>query len=205
LKPKFRIQVENSAPSQAQAAKSVLWASSILSILGVNRVADLGCGRLRNLEILQKHFSEITLVDTEFQCSRISTLVPSIRGIRLKTIDDFMMERRTYEAVFLISVLHVIPKPRDRKESVLLAHSKLRKGGYLAVDVPTGESYYRQRCTKENRYSDGWLMGVGDVRTFYKNYLTSEFDQLISSNTSFTLFQKTYVDHHIIRIWQKSK
>ena len=68
MKKKFKIVVENSAPSQGKPAKSVAWASEILENLGVYRVVDIGCGRLRNLGTLRKFFSDITLVDTKLQC-----------------------------------------------------------------------------------------------------------------------------------------
>src|SRR5205814_5221487 len=120
------------------------------------------------------------------------------------TITEFEKARLKYEAIFLISVLHIIDKPRIRKSLVRLAHEKLKSGHFLVTDVPTGEAYYRQRCTSENRFGDGWVMGTASVKTFYKNYSALEFDRLVTSDTTFTLFRKISVDHHIVRIWQRN-
>ena len=72
---KYQIRVENSAPSQHKTARSVILASNILQRLEAKSAADLGCGRLRNLPILTGRFNEITLVDTELQCQRITGLL----------------------------------------------------------------------------------------------------------------------------------
>lgn len=204
MKSKYKIQVENSAPSQTQVAKSVVWASEKLASVGVAHVVDIGCGKLRNLKVLEKSFPQITLVDTELQCGRISDLVPTRKGVRLLSTKEFEAAHGKYHAIFFISVLHIIDKPRTRKKLILLVHDKLKSGGYLVTDVPTGEAYYRKRCTSENKYGDGWVMGTGNVKTFYKNYSAPEFERLITSNTTFTLHDKLSIDHHIIRMWQKN-
>jgi hypothetical protein len=205
LPENFKIQVENSAPSQNQPAKSVRWSSPLLHSQGVTTIADIGCGRLRNLRLLSKYFREITLIDTQIQCERISHLVPRRKGIRLLTIEEFKRDRHSYDAVFVISVLHIIPKPRLRRELLSLASSKLHNPGALVIDVPSGEHYYRQHCTSENRYRDGWTMGNGSVRTFYKNFHSKELDLLVASCTGLTLETVKSEDKHLIRIWRNSR
>src|SRR5208282_4590848 len=71
---------------------------------------SLGCGRLRNLSIFRRFFSEIALVDTKLQCNRIADQVPRASAIRLLPIEEFAREKRKYDAVFIISVLHIIPR-----------------------------------------------------------------------------------------------
>ncbi len=205
MKPQYKIQVENSAPSQTRVARSVVWASEILSTIGVTRVADLGCGRLRNYPVLQKYFPNITLVDTELQCKRIADLVPKRPGVILLHAGEFEARQRKYEAIFLISVLHVIDKPNYRRQLLNVAHISLTTKGYLVTDVPTGEAYYRKKCTPGNVHGDGWCIGSGSIRTFYKNYSASDFDRLITSSNRFTLYKKVWNDHHLVRIWQRTE
>lgn len=195
--------MENSAPSQARPAKSVVWASSLIAKRGVTRVADVGCGRLRNLGVLRKHFEEIILVDTELQCRRIRSLVPEATGIRLLTSSQFGQLRGRLDAAFLISVLHVIPSKRQREELLAAVVSKVRRGGYLVVDVPSGVSYYRTRCTPDKRYRDGWAMGAGPRRTFYKNYTAHELDRLLLIDGSLSLLAKPWLGKHLIRLMRK--
>ncbi len=201
---KYHIQVENSAPSQGKPAKSVYWAISVLGNAKIKSVVDLGCGRLRNLPPLQDHYKNITLVDTKLQCARIVKNVPDVPYIRLKTIEEFTAEENTYDAIFLISVLHVIDKLSVRKELLTLASRKLNSFGFLVVDVPNGIQYYRVHCTPQNKYKDGWVMGSGNVKTFYKNFYAVELDRLINSSSSFRLYKKVWFDKHIVRIWQKT-
>jgi len=203
MEPQYAIRVENSAPSQGRPARSVSWASPLLAEAGVQSVVDLGCGRLRNLGVMREWFANITLVDTEPQCKKISSLVPEDEAIRLVAVDEFKAEEREYGAFFLICVLHIIDQPSVREELLRLAESKLREGGFLVVDVPAGEHYYRQRCGEDNKHGDGWAMGKGSSRTFYKNYRAHELDDLVTSCTSFGLYKKTYFDKHLTRIWQK--
>jgi trans-aconitate methyltransferase len=203
MPPKYRIQIENSAPSQGKPARSVCWATSILKAEGVTSVVDLGCGRLRNLRTLQDHFDDITLVDTKLQCIRVANGGANLSSARLMTIDEFKAEDRTYDAIFLISVLHVLDKISIRKELLALTRFKLNNLGFLVVDVPSGIQYYRVHCTPENQFRDGWVMGSGNIKTFYRNYYAQELDRLVSSSTSFHLYKKTWFDKHLVRIWQK--
>ena len=203
MKNKFVIMVENSAPSQRKSAKSVTWASKILSDLGVTKVVDIGCGRLRNLDALQAFFTHITLVDTKLQCERIKGLVPKSEQVRLIDSEQFTHNKKKFHAAFLISVLHVIPDKKLRKQLLTMATEKVCKSGYVVIDVPCGEKYYRQKCTPENKYKDGWIMGDGYHRTFYKNYNTRELDELLTSGMSIELCKKVWFDKHIVRIMKR--
>lgn len=200
---KYNIQVENSAPSQGKPAKSVYWAASILKTENVKSVVDLGCGRLRNLKPLQDHFKDVTLVDTKLQCARIAGVDANLSRARLMPIDEFIKEDCTYDAIFLISVLHVLDQRALRRELLTLAKAKLRKFGFLVVDVPSGIQYYRVHCTPENKYRDGWVMGAGSIKTFYRSYHAKELDKLVISSTAFELYKKTWFDKHLVRIWKK--
>lgn len=195
--------VENSAPSQAKPAKSVGWASEILKNLGVNRVIDIGCGRLRNLQTLRRFFSDITIVDTKLQCERIQTLLPKSKRVKLLNTEQFKNNKQKYNAAFLISVLHTIPELVTRKRLLSLAIDKVYKFGYIVIDIPSGVNYYRQQCTSANKYGDGWAMGSGTNRTFYKNYSAKELDVLLTNGNRLEIFKKVWFDKHIVRIMKK--
>lgn len=203
MKTKFKIVVENSAPSQKRAAKSVSWAAPVLRELGVTCVVDVGCGRLRNLDVFQRSFSDITLVDTKLQFKRIKDLVPKSQKIRLLDAERFRDDKRRYHAAFIISVLHILPDRKTRKRVISLAIRKLCRFGYIVVDVPTGENYYRHKCKAENKYRDGWLMGEGKYKTFYKKYSARELDKLLTDGMHLELYKKVWFDKHIVRIMKK--
>ncbi len=203
MKGKFEIRVENSAPSQTRGAGSVKWASGNLAREGVNSIVDLGCGRVRNLSVYRRYFSDIALVGTKLQCNRIADLVPQVSAIRLLPIEEFVKEKRKYDAVFIISVLHIIPRLSDRRALLTLTRGKIRDLGFLIVDVPSGEHYYSVHSTQANIYRDGWVMGKGSVKTFYRNYNAEELDGIVRSSTGFDLYRKASLGKHIVRIWQK--
>jgi len=205
MKKTYNIRVENSAPSQTRAAKSVVWAAPILAGLGAREVVDLGCGRLRNLAVLEEHFPQLTLVDTELQCQRVRALLPNREGVELISIDEFRCTKARYDAVFLVAVLHTVDKPSVRKALLEVAAAKLRGSGFLVIDVPAGEHYYRVRCSQANRHGDGWAMGSGPIRTFYRSFDAEALDRLVERTESFELYERVSIDKHIVRIWRKFK
>jgi hypothetical protein len=200
---KFNVVVENSAPSQVKPAYSVETSSAILRDQGVKNIVDFGCGRLRNLSIFRKHFSQITLVDTKLQCERISSLFQSSPNLKLFPESQFLISHEKYDAIFVISVLHIIPNPQLRRHILSVLTTMLSTPGYLVVDVPTAERYYRHHQKEENKYQDGWVMGSGPNYTFYKNFVSIELDKLVQSTTGLNIFQKIQRDKHLIRIWHK--
>jgi hypothetical protein len=196
------ISVENSAPSQNIPAKSVIIASEIIYKLGVRSIVDFGCGRLRNIPSLEKHFNKIILVDTKVQCDKIKNNSLFKSHYELYSTEEFANLNNTYDAIFLILVLHIVPEISVRKEILNIIPSKLSANGFLIVDVPTGEKYYRQKCNEKNRYNDGWIMGTGNIKTFYKQYSAIELDNFIIENSKLKLSQKINVDKHLIRIFK---
>lgn len=203
----FVIQVENSAPSQARPARSVEWASQILEKMNVNSIVDMGCGRLRNIPVLQHSFDHITMVDTPLQLKRIEKIAPNyVRPNKdtLLSLENFNLIPVEYDAFFLISVLHIIPDPKVRELILNIIKDKLRQSGFLVVDVPTSINYYRVHSTPENQYNDGYLMGKTKFKTFHKTFTAIELDLFISSVTGFSLIKKTWIEKHLVRIYQKN-
>jgi SAM-dependent methyltransferase len=199
----IEFRVENSAPSQTRSAKSVRWAAPLLEEKGVSSVCDYGCGRLRNLSIYRQHFDEITLVDTELQCSRIRPDAPDDEDITLSDSESFESTGTKFDAVFLVCVLHVIPHREERVRLLEEAQSHIEEGGFLLIDVPQGESYYLEKDKPENRYRDGILLSSGRYNTFYKNYHSEELDSLIKESTDIKFKFKKGISSHLVRVWEK--
>jgi SAM-dependent methyltransferase len=199
----FQICVENSAPSQSIPAKSAEWGARILRAPNCRKIIDLGCGRLRNLPVLMKHFETVTVVDTKIQFERIKDAIPKSKKVHFKTLDELEVSDVIYDGVFCISVLHTIPKIQTRRHLIKVAHRKLRSGGLLLVDVPASETYYLRRCNSENRYSDGWVMGRNKLRTFYRNYSANEMDEFIQKIGTFRKVISNNQVKHITRIFEK--
>lgn len=203
-KKQIKFRIENSAPSQKRPAKAVRWSAPILQAEGVQNVADVGCGRFRNLGVLIKHFPKITLVDTPYQCERIRPLLEHKKhGITLIDNVQFEASDKKFDGIFCISVIHTIPKIEERDNIVMNIYRKLKIGGFFVLDVPVHETYYARKCTKENEYEDGWYMGTGPYYTFYKDYTAKELDEFVSENRSFEMFGKNNQIKHVTRIFRK--
>jgi SAM-dependent methyltransferase len=198
------ITVENSAPSQIIPAKSVKLSTEIIKPHGIKSVVDFGCGRLRNIPILTKEYKNITVVDTKKQCEKIIVNPLFNRNLKLLTDIEFYNLKVQFDAVYLILVLHIIPDIKTRMAILKSINDRLNKGGFLIIDVPTGEKYYRNKCNSNNRYLDGWLMKNGNTNTFYKQYSTSELDNFIANCTKLDIFTKISIDKHIVRIFKKN-
>lgn len=199
---KIKIVVENSAPSQVKPAKSVVWACNLLKNDKFN-VADIGCGRLRNLVTLNSSFSSLVLVDTKNQCERIRNSKQNIGSSELLDFETFISRDDKFDVVFIICVLHIIPDIAERKRILDQACIKLKENSFLVIDVPSGVNYYRKRMSSENKYKDGYLFGSSSIKTFYKNYHRIELDKFVTKNRPLSLYRKTYFDKHLVRIYRK--
>ena len=195
------IRVENSAPSQRRSAFSVRWAAPVLAKEGVTNIADIGSGTLRNLRTQEQSFDEITLVETQKRCELLRVSVAGKNHVRLLSTDDFLVDGAKYDAVFIISVLHIIPDPKFRQRLINASAKKIRPGGFIVVDVPQGETYYTRRFGELPRYKDGYLLRWGDHYTFYKNFYAEELDSMFTKIPSH-LFKKIHYCKHLIRIWR---
>lgn len=200
------IRPENSAPSQRKPAQSIGFFCPFLKEKEVQSVADIGCGRLRNAIGLLDEFREVFFVDTELQCKRVKPLFQEYRrkGVQLLSAEKFYDSDIVVDAVLIISVFHTIPSIAIRYGIIREAAKHIRTHGYMCIDVPKSERYYRQHCTKEREYSDGWVMGNKKTKTFYKPYTAHEFDDFIACVSGFEEIAKKYIPKHVIRVYQKT-
>ena len=142
------------------------------------------------------------LVETETRCKTLQAGVAGKNHIRLQSTKTYQKDNSIYDAIFFISVLHIIPDPRYRQNLVKLAAAKIRPGGFIVVDVPQSETYYIRRLDKLPRYKDGYLLRWGGHYTFYKNFYCAELDAMFMKIPGIQLFRKIHYCKHLIRIWK---
>lgn len=153
---------------------------------------------------LMEYFEDITLIETGIQYERIRETVPKHDGLCLLTFEEFRGCDALYDAIFLISVLHIIPRPTDRREILKTINEKVKEGGYIVIDVPNSETYYQRRCNEENRFQDGWVMGSGRYRTFYKNFSAKELDGLLWDVLKAERIAANRQEKHVTRLLKKA-
>jgi len=152
--------------------------------LPLRRVADQGCGKLRNLAALTGFARKLYLVDTQAQIN--STTVRWGRHVPLtalardfganhdttiRLLDDasFARSRLELDAVLSVAVYDVVPRA-VRAQIIRDAHRNLRRDGYLLLVVPRNDASITQRCRPTNRYADGHVFANRRALTFYRNF-----------------------------------
>jgi hypothetical protein len=123
-------------------------------------------------------------------------------GGRVVRTGAFQDDQTAYDAIFFISVLHIIPDPKYRQRVVKMAAAKIRPGGFIVVDVPQSETYYNRRLKKLPRHKDGYLLRWGNHYTFYKSFYCNELDAMFQKIPGLKLFKKIHYCKHLIRMWK---
>lgn len=182
------------------------------------KLVDLGCGRLRHLDICTRFAKHIILVDTARQIEKVqkfgdatctmSQYVEAIRSrnciIEIRKIDDFEVQDHYADVVLSIAVMDVVLK-EARTQMTLAAYQNLRPGGYFVVIVPRNDSSILVNCRQDNRYQDGFVFRNRghDTLTFYTNYRDpSPLIKLLTDN-GFALVEDLSVFRQICLILQK--
>src|SRR5690606_19679084 len=145
-----------------------------------------------NAEPLLSKFVYVDFVETDEQHERVCKLAPrSNRSVFLK-MSDWLDQSSLYDAIFLISVLHIMPENLDRKKLLQTARDRLEVGGFLVVDVPQSETYYNRRKKYYERHKDGLIVPRNGRPTFYKSFYAEELDKLLFSKSVFVPFCSIY-------------
>jgi SAM-dependent methyltransferase len=148
------------------------------------RGADHGCGHLRHYETLARIASELFLVDTEEQLTRVhvdgdasftvrdfvsSHSKPRGPAVVATNAETFASTRLGLDLVVSVAVLDVVP-PMDREKIIRAISRNLRKGGLFLLIVPRNDHSILVRCTDENKYYDGHVFQHHGIETFYCNH-----------------------------------
>lgn len=157
-------------------------------------VADQGCGRLRHLRLLRKHFDRIVLVDKEIQLNKVQKVwgfndvtvreyVSRLRKcsgkIRVVSSEAFQRSKLGLDLIFNICVLDV-EIPRVRRRILAAAYRNLKLGGMLVLIVPRNDQSILVRCSRANRLFDGHFFHHHGTTTFYRNFgKTSDLVRLV--------------------------
>lgn len=97
----------------------------------LNTILDYGCGNGRFvIEALDKGFQ---VTGTEYNPEIVSQLSKKFSNARFVTIDDFVKENNTFDAIFLSNVLEHLTNP---KEVMIRLKDKLNPNGIFILEGP---------------------------------------------------------------------
>jgi SAM-dependent methyltransferase len=147
------------------------------------RVADLGCGKLRHYSLLSSCSDNLYLVDTHEQLSsihidggqefRVLDVAEKARecgkSVYALTADEFAKSNFDLDLIVCVAVLDVVTA-RSRSTVIRSAAGNLSKSGRLIVIVPRNDSTIVDRCEASNSYQDGYAFFHHGIYTFFRNF-----------------------------------
>ncbi|MHA1338122.1 MAG: hypothetical protein ACTSPW_20705 [Promethearchaeota archaeon] len=195
------------AKNPNKPSRAIQAAIEAFKIENLRRIIEVGCGLLSNTPYLLNSFPVVVLVDTEKQYNRIKNNINKLmrRYSSLKKFIDansFMHQKLEFDGAIIINVLHVIPEIKQRKNILFAAYNNLKDKGFVFIDVPRNETYYRCLVKTAQPYNDGFIMKRGNFFTFYKNMTFSELKSY-AEEIGFKFYRRIYLDHRITFICQK--
>lgn len=144
------------------------------------RLADQGCGRLRHLEILRR-LGRLYCVDigerldarTELQGSQttVRAFVGALgdSGVSVVDAEAFAESRLGLDVVVNVATLDIVP-PRERYAILAAARRNLAEAGRLAVIVPNGNEWIREKHAEAEPHEDGFAYRKKGVWRFFRQY-----------------------------------
>lgn len=221
MKSKF-LRTENSA--QGTKSKPNPFVKSTLEILIKEKnssldsnikIVDLGCGKLRHLEIYTPYAKKIILVDTKYQVERLQKFDGTTNAMQgyisslksnatIVTIDEFSQQNNNVDIVLNVAVMDAVLS-KTRLFLAKSAHRNLRKHGYFIVIVPRNDVSILINCTPKNRYQDGHLISKKgtDFKTFYSNFRDPTTLHKLITTCGFNLYKDFSNYRQICWIFQK--
>jgi Methyltransferase domain len=143
---------------------------------------DYGCGLLRNLREIRRHFPRLCLVDTELQLTRphdFGGSLMSVRdyiarhshrnSIRVLTHEEFEASDISPDVILSINVMDVVP-PGTRRAMLGAIRHHLRPTGQFASLVPRNDSHTLELCRTARRCRDGHVVPNRGAFTYYRNW-----------------------------------
>jgi len=113
-----------------------------------------------------------------------------------------MNDKMQFDGAIVINVLHVLPKKQERIRLLSDAYQNLKKKGFIFIDVPRNETFYRDLVKTAKSYKDGYIMCRGSYYTFYKN-MTFEELKGYTEKVGFQFVQRIYLEHRVTFICKK--
>ena len=151
---------------------------------------EYGCGQLRNLKELKRHFPQVVLVDTEFQLNRVHDFAgkPLTAGqyvrrhykdgsVTVMSDVDFRASDLRPDVIFSINVMDVVP-PQTRRSILSSIRDHLPLTGQFVSLVPRNDSRTLNLCRHALAYRDGHVFSNHGAHTFYKNWPDTTLQRL---------------------------
>lgn len=171
------VRSENAAKTHHQKSKELI--RLIRALPHVPRSLDFGCGKLRYLPDLVETTDQLYVTDSDVQLTRQQQLFgerTSIQALSRNSnawsaisLKEFYSDQLTFDRVFCLNVLQIIPSPRLRQMVLNRLSSRLRAGGEIVLVVQYRNSDFTRMSKLPNakKYEDGMLLTFSRGVSFY--------------------------------------
>lgn len=129
---------------------------------------------------MSRRIKHVTAVDSRVQVDRVQTLfgrhstvrryaAEHFSNIRVHAVEEGTWKRHRYDIIICTNVLSAIPSKRIRRELVLCAHQRLRRGGTFLLTTQFRNSHFSNwaRDPRATRHCDGFLVRGPKGASFY--------------------------------------
>ncbi len=220
IQPEYSAQGMHSRPNPlVQPTLELLITEKRFGMKSNIKLIDLGCGKLRHLDICMQFAKQVVLVDTERQIENVqkygnmtctmSQYVQALKNkhcvIEIQKFDNFKVQNHLADIILSVAVMDVILK-ESRKQMALAAYRNLRPGGYFVVIVPRNDSSILVNCKQDNKYQDGYVFknrGHNNL-TFYTNYRDPSRLKKMLVDSGFVLIEDRTLFRQLCFVLQKS-
>ncbi|MFJ8531156.1 hypothetical protein [Bacillus sp. NPDC094106] len=175
----FEISVEKTAIRNGiSKSTSLLYSDS--NYMNHN-VLDYGAGRLRNAKFLRDEGFIVDILDTPKQVFHWSPEeMSSFHGVWQSIyLYDLKISHR-FSRILCSFVLNVIPKEHERIEVLSNINLLLENEGIAYIEVRREKSIMKAKTIES--FSDGFVLGKGNVRTFQKPFSKESFEALLKKS-----------------------
>lgn len=166
----------------------------------------MGCGYMQGTIELMKYHDKVYAVDTEIQRHRLIARLemcsrnPHFGGF--KTTEEFLSTGLRLGGAYVVNVLHTLPSAQERIALLSAVRRNLRSSGFLLIDVPYYEHYYKGKMNRENAYRDGYLFPQGKGRFTFYRFSTREDIDSWAERAGFVRESEIPDNHHYVQIYR---
>jgi hypothetical protein len=150
----------------------------------VETVLDFGAGSLRHTFPLLRNGFKVCAVEFKEQFQRPhckKALRRAGRSANFSALvfpDQFIKDKRKFDAAILSFVVPTMPIPKERKALLKLIRKRLKRNSVIFWMSQFGK--YGQALRGTNRVSDGWYLNPNrSMHSFYTEFKNDEIDRML--------------------------
>lgn len=195
----YNISVENTAITNGISNSTKLLFNHSLDYK--DTILDYGAGKLRNAKFLKKEGFTVDILDTPKQMFHWSAEeISAFHGAWQSIYLHDLFIRHRFSRILCSFVLNVIPTEQEHIEVLNNINVLLKDEGFAYIEVRREKSMMKAKTIES--FSDGFVMGKGNVRTFQKPFSKESFEKLLKQS-SLTIKELINYPDSIVAICKK--